>query len=174
MSKKEENIKQHLQNKLSKSFTGLEYASDQHKDLKEMFGRLLHNMEADLQTKAHKKALLNATKNIEEFSHYLLEYKTIITEYEKKEIMAITGSRFSPIIKNRMLEDFFYKVKQRIEKQKEIDNDNKNIKKEIADLRLPRSKFSRYVQLFKFAWRFRTLTLFSHCLREETLDILKK
>jgi len=143
-------------------------------ELSQKFERLIESLKNSTKNNREKKGISQLEENILDFQLYLKKKNIHLTEFEKRELMIINGSKFQPLIKKRMTEDLFHKVKSRVEKEKDILKNKKKIEAEIEEISTPQFFLKKWLDLTNFSLNYGTISPLSHKFKRLTLDIIIK
>ncbi len=159
--------------KLDHYFNDVEVYSQQHFTDIEKFDRFLETMKESLKNSADQKAYIEFQNAYQTFNRYMLSNGVMLTDHEKNEITAITGSKLPPVSTKRMMEDLIHKIKSRHESEKRSQQEQAQSMREIEELKSS-SGIIDWFRLTKFAIEYGTITLFSHKLKDSCYRILRE
>jgi len=155
-----------MSQKLDPYFNEVERYSEEHiKDIDKL-NRLLESLSGSVKDTKDSRIVAGLKQTIDGFNSFLQKNKLQLSNYEKKEIMAITGASLELPIKKRMVEDLFHKIKNRFNQDKINRQEKAQYKKDVLEFQQRQKSFLRWFYLFMFSLEFGTITLFSHQLKE--------
>ena len=168
-----EDINKKKSAKLDHYFNDVEVYSQQHFTDIEKFERFLETMKESLKNSADQKAYIEFQNTYQTFNRYMLSNGVMLTDHEKNEVTAITGSKLPPVSTKRMMEDLIHKIKLRHESEKRSQQEQAQTMREIEELKSS-SGIIDWFRLTKFAIDYGTITLFSHKLKDSCFRILRE
>jgi diguanylate cyclase (GGDEF)-like protein len=168
-----EDINKKKSAKLDHYFNDVEVYSKQHISDIEKFERFLETMKDSLKNSADQKAYIEFQNTYQSFNRYMNSHGVMLTDNEKNEITAITGSKLSPVSTKRMMEDLIHKIKSRHDAEKRSQQEYAQVMNEIEELKSTSGIFD-WFKLTKFAVDYGTITLFSHRLKDSSFKILRE
>lgn len=138
------------------------------------FTRLLDSMKGARQA-TDRRAYTSTQTSVSLFTEWMQKEQAHLTAGEEKEINIITGSRFPASVKKRMLDDLLDRVRDRVTGEKEGNSDDETFAADVYRYESRRNPLQNWIALTSFALSYRTITLFSHRLRGDTLrDLLRR
>ncbi len=159
--------------KLDHYFNDVEVYSQQHFSDIEKFERFLETMKESLKNSADQKAYIEFQNTYQSFNRYMISNGVMLTDHEKNEVTAITGSKLPPVSTKRMMEDLIHKIKSRHESEKRSQQEQAQSMREIEELKSS-SGIIDWFRLTMFAIDNGTITLFSHKLKDSSFRILRE
>ncbi|MCP4133407.1 MAG: diguanylate cyclase [bacterium] len=135
----------------------------------EKITRFLEKVKNSRKTSSDKRAFNDLQVMCNSFQQYLKKQQILLERIDKKEIMAITGAAVDVSMKKRMIEDIIVRVKERSEADTRQKLAKLDMDKEIAELQPSRSFLRNWLRLTRFAFKYRTITLFSHKYKDTNL-----
>lgn len=163
--------KQELQKKFSDKFGDIEIFSEEHKKDIDRFASLLGSMKGGEGDKTSIPALKS---NLAEFQSYLQQNRIVLTNAEKREISAVSGSGHPPAVKKRMMEDLIHSIKNRHQRELKAAKEKERFEDEIKELEKRGSGIVNWFRLFRFSIEYGTISPFAHRLKNHSLNIIKK
>jgi GGDEF domain-containing protein/ACT domain-containing protein len=146
--------------------------SEEHKKSLEKIQRVLDEMK-NSSSSIERKHYVSFKETVDAFDRYLTEKKITLTQHEKDRFTIIASSGLNNLAKKRMAEDLIHQIKDRHAVNIDSKAETEKKKKEIEELKKSGSWLSNWLNLFRFALEFGTITLFSHRYRSESLDIIR-
>jgi len=174
MTKHSEEIKAHLQNRLSSRFGNIELFSREHTDYIGKFSSLVDSMGVKGEDPREKSAAIQLEDVAGNFLEFIKERNVTLSPSETKKLQVITGSGFEPLVKKRMAEDLMHEIRQRHERDSLLQLKKKKRSDEISKLKYSRIKLVDWLRLTGFSFEFNTITPFSHRIRGATVHDLPK
>ncbi|MBN1501152.1 MAG: diguanylate cyclase [Spirochaetes bacterium] len=157
---------------LNEYFRNVDKYSKSHIDDISLFSKLLESLKKEKITSENSKYVSDIRTRVNNFNSLISKYNLKLTESETEDINTINNSGASPILKLRMLEDLFHKIQKN--HKNEIDTVlSPDHVREIEVLNRKRSFFVEWIHLFVFSVNFRTITPFSHNIKESSLALIK-
>ncbi len=137
------------------------------------FKRLLESMAKARQGKADRRTVAELSSILEKFQAYLKNHSRVLSEHERRELAAITGSRLPPTAKKRIAEDLIHKIKQRDEREEQARTEQHLAEEEIRQLGHGRGGIAGWFRLTKFSLIYGTITLLTHQIKAGALDHIR-
>lgn len=172
MSEKDTSKHQQIDRQVSSFIDEVGLYSDEHINY---IGKL-NNMLEEMKNSANSVERMNYPSFYETvrcFEKYIKEKKITLTPHENERLTVIVSSGLNNMAKKRMAEDLIHSVKERHAAEVELKISEEKKKKEIDELRKSRSFFVNWYNLFRFAFEYGTITLFTHRLKSECYDRLR-
>lgn len=174
MDQHEEKIRENMQRKLNEKFKDVELFSEEHKRDIDKFSRLLDKLKTEQTSNADRRAVVEVQDILSSFSLYAERFGITLSENETREIMAITGARFTPVVKKRMIEDVIYRIKQRDQQVRKARQEQDQIELEINEIKAARGFVAKWLALTRFALDYGSITIFSHQTKDSALKIFRE
>ncbi len=168
-----EETRKNLQKKLDTKFDNVTLHSNEHVALTENFENLLRSMAQSKMTSSEEKLIVQFKDKIQKFNQFLHKENAQLTEKEKRDVMIISGSTYSPAVKKRMADDVIHKIKQRIQLEKETKKNTLEVQKEIKELKETQRSFVGWFKLVLFALKYTTITPFTHRIKDRELTRIR-
>lgn len=146
--------------------------SEEHKKSLEKIRRVLDEMK-NSSSSVERKHYFSFKETVESFDRHLSEKKITLTRHEKDRFALIASSGFNNLAKKRMAEDLIHQIKDRYAGDLDSRIETERKKKDIDELKKSGGLLKNWYNLFKFALEYGTITMITHRLRSESLDIIR-
>lgn len=157
------------ENHINNYFSEVDKYSENHlKDI-DRFSRLLESLKGQKSNPEYKKHISSIEDTVKKIDHLVKKYSIKLYESEKADIENINHSDATPILKNRMLEDLYHRIKKKHE-DSITNNPNKiKIENDIEKINKPGFFLTDWINLFLFAFHNGTITLLGHNIKDNSL-----
>ncbi len=122
---------------------------------------------------SEKRVYSSFKETVDSFNKYLESNGMELSAYENDKMTAILSSNFDHLVKKRMVEDLIHKIRERIADDKRRQKEEARKAREIEEIKTSVSGIVKWIRLTRFAINYGTITIFSHRLKNQSLNNIK-
>ena len=154
-------------------FDNIDKYSKEHMEVIDKFTYLLESMKDQRNNPEHKSHISDIHNSLKNFNNLIDKFSIKLTQSELDDIDKINSSDAKPVLKKRMLEDLFHRIKKNHKNSFEKEIPDEDAQKEIKLLKKHKMFFFDWLDLFLYSLNHDTITLFSHNYKDSSLSRIK-